>query len=174
MMDMPDQDPTTWKHAGAMPPEQEAMKEAAYNLAPWLSAALDDPKVCQEYKDAINGWFDTAMPVPPAHQCNWPICQSEEYQHALADLIKQDLVTGDASPQRNYVYVVALNFAEFQQYTTNNPLVNGKYVFVSNEAQLQGLIDPAVLILPGAHSKPGNVSSLVEYAMTRCGRKKYE
>jgi hypothetical protein len=53
-----------WKHAGSMPPEQEAMKEAAYNLAPWLSAALDDPEVCQEYKAAINAWFDTAMPAP--------------------------------------------------------------------------------------------------------------
>ncbi|UOF82385.1 UNVERIFIED_CONTAM: hypothetical protein [Bacteriophage sp.] len=42
------------------------MKKAAYNLAPWLSAALDDPKVCQEYKDAINDWFDTAMPAPAA------------------------------------------------------------------------------------------------------------
>jgi hypothetical protein len=61
-----DVEPVAWKHAGAMPPEQEEMKEAAYNLARWLSAALDDSKVCQEYKDAINGWFDTAMPVPAA------------------------------------------------------------------------------------------------------------
>lgn len=54
----------SWNRAGAMPPEQEA----AYNLAPWLSAALDDPNVCQEYKDAVNSWFDTAMPSPPAVQ----------------------------------------------------------------------------------------------------------
>lgn len=57
-------EPVAWSHAGAMPPEQEVMKEAAYNLAPWLSAALDDPKVCKEYKDAINAWFDAAMPAP--------------------------------------------------------------------------------------------------------------
>ena len=57
-------EPVAWSHAGAMPPEQEEMKEAAYRLAPWLSAALDDPKVCQEYKNDINAWFDAAMPAP--------------------------------------------------------------------------------------------------------------
>jgi hypothetical protein len=29
-------------------------------------------------------------------QCTWPICQSEEYQQALAEQIKQELVTGAA------------------------------------------------------------------------------
>ena len=31
-------------------------------------------------------------------QCTWPICQSEEYQQALAEQIKQELVTGAAQP----------------------------------------------------------------------------
>ena len=64
----PEQEAVAWSHAGAMPPEQEVMKEAAYNLAPWLSAALDDPKVCKEYKDVINAWFDAAMPAPQRTQ----------------------------------------------------------------------------------------------------------
>jgi hypothetical protein len=43
-------EPVAWSHAGAMPPEQEVMKEAAYNLAPWLSAALDDPRFAKNIK----------------------------------------------------------------------------------------------------------------------------
>jgi hypothetical protein len=37
---------------------------------------------------------------PPAaqRQCNWPTCQSEEYQQSLAEQIKQELVTGAAQP----------------------------------------------------------------------------
>ena len=31
-------------------------------------------------------------------QCNWPTCQSEEYQQSLAEQIKQELVTGAAQP----------------------------------------------------------------------------
>jgi hypothetical protein len=31
-------------------------------------------------------------------QCNWPTCQSEEYQQSLAEHIKQELVTGAAQP----------------------------------------------------------------------------
>jgi hypothetical protein len=38
--------------------------------------------------------------TPPAaqRQCNWPTCQSEEYQQSLAEQIKQELVTGAAQP----------------------------------------------------------------------------
>jgi hypothetical protein len=32
-------------------------------------------------------------------QCNWPTCQSEEYQQALAEQINQELVTGAAQWQ---------------------------------------------------------------------------
>ncbi|CAN5465629.1 hypothetical protein BH09PSE6_BH09PSE6_17880 [soil metagenome] len=45
-----------------MPADVEEMREAAHNLAMWLSAALDDESTCQEYRDAINAWFDTGMP----------------------------------------------------------------------------------------------------------------
>lgn len=34
-----------------------AMNAINYNLGRWLSAALDDPNVCQEMKDDINAWF---------------------------------------------------------------------------------------------------------------------
>ena len=75
----PAQEPVAWSHAGAMPPEQEVMKEAAYQLAPWLSAALDDPKVCKEYKDVINAWFDAAMPAP---QRTWVGLTDEDFLEA--------------------------------------------------------------------------------------------
>ena len=75
-----DYEPVAWSHAGAMPPEQEEMKEAAYQLAPWLSAALDDPKVCKEYKDVINAWFDAAMPAP---QRTWVGLTDEEIKAAI-------------------------------------------------------------------------------------------
>jgi hypothetical protein len=43
-----------------------------------------------------------AIETPAAQrQCNWPTCQSEEYQRALAEQIKQELVTGAA--QRPWV-----------------------------------------------------------------------
>lgn len=32
-------------------------------------------------------------------QCKWPTCQTEEYQQALAEQIKQELVTGTAQPE---------------------------------------------------------------------------
>jgi len=52
--------------AGSMPPEVEEMRKASVELATWLSAALGDPKVCSEYKYAINNWFNCAMPYPVA------------------------------------------------------------------------------------------------------------
>lgn len=33
------------------------MTEAEWNLGAWLSAAMDDPNVCQEFKDDITDWF---------------------------------------------------------------------------------------------------------------------
>lgn len=36
---------------------------------------------------------------PTAQQCKWPSCQTEEYQQALAEQIKQELFTGTAPPQ---------------------------------------------------------------------------
>lgn len=53
------------KCVGSMSTEINDMKEAAYDLAGWLSAALDDPNVCQEFKDDINEWFNCSMPYPP-------------------------------------------------------------------------------------------------------------
>jgi hypothetical protein len=40
--------------------------------------------------------YDT--PPTAQRQCNWPTCQSEEYQQSLAEQLKQELVTGAAQP----------------------------------------------------------------------------
>ena len=34
------------------------MTEAEWDLGGWLSAALDDPSACQEFKDDIVAWFE--------------------------------------------------------------------------------------------------------------------
>ena len=38
-------------------------------------------------------------PVKPAQQCKWPTCQSEEYQQALAEQIKRELVSEQPAHQ---------------------------------------------------------------------------
>lgn len=63
--------------AGNMPPEVDEMRKAALELGDWLSAALDDKYVCLEYKQAINNWFNCAMPYPPA-QRTWVGLTDEE------------------------------------------------------------------------------------------------
>jgi hypothetical protein len=39
--------------------------EAADNLGKWLSAALDDPAVCEAMKADVRAWFDAGQPFPP-------------------------------------------------------------------------------------------------------------
>lgn len=46
------------------PPEREEQVAASLALGAWMSAALDDSKVCDEMKRDINRWFDASMPVP--------------------------------------------------------------------------------------------------------------
>lgn len=54
------------------------------------------------------GW-DAALAVQPAikqdltpgqHQCNFPLCQSEDYQQALAEQIKRELYTGEPAQRK--------------------------------------------------------------------------
>ena len=73
--------------AGNQPVSAEAAYKAACALAPWLSAALDDPKVCTECRAAINSWFDCAMPYPP-------LAQPEQEPVALPDGKRLILVDG--------------------------------------------------------------------------------
>jgi hypothetical protein len=60
----------------------------------------------------INEYTMPVYTTPPAaqHQCKWPTCQSEEYQQALAEQIKQELVTGAA--QRQWVGLTEQEAAE--------------------------------------------------------------
>ncbi len=39
----------------------------------WLSAAMEDPKVCQSMKNDINNWFDTFEPTVIDINHNSPI-----------------------------------------------------------------------------------------------------
>lgn len=38
---------------------QKVIQAAMFNVGPWLSAALEDPKVCKEMKEDINIFFET-------------------------------------------------------------------------------------------------------------------
>ena len=71
-------------------PEQDACwldERAAY-----IGRALAD--LPAQYSDIVSdGGLDPRNKLDvPAHQCKWPTCQSEEYQQALAEQIKRELV----------------------------------------------------------------------------------
>lgn len=38
------------------------LETVTYNVGKWLSAALEDPQVCQEMKDDINKWMEAGSP----------------------------------------------------------------------------------------------------------------
>jgi hypothetical protein len=42
----------------------------------------------------------------PAQQCKWPTCQSEEYQQALAEQIKRELIGEQPKPQDSVTWGV--------------------------------------------------------------------
>lgn len=43
------------------------IEDARKDIGWWLSAALDDPAVCEEMKSAINEWFVSGQPAPDLH-----------------------------------------------------------------------------------------------------------
>jgi hypothetical protein len=46
--------------------EVERLREANERVGSWLSAALEDPGVCQEMKSDIEAWFAALQPTPPS------------------------------------------------------------------------------------------------------------
>lgn len=48
-------------------PPAHSGTEATSRIGSWLSAALEDPGVAPEMKEAINEWFDLGEPAPPTH-----------------------------------------------------------------------------------------------------------
>lgn len=50
--------------------KKQKTEEICHELGAWLSAALDDPNVCQEYKDVIERWFAAGMPAYKASATN--------------------------------------------------------------------------------------------------------
>jgi hypothetical protein len=60
-------------------------------------------------------------PVKPAHQCKWPTCQSEEYQQALAEQIKRELVGEQPAQQGPKIDI----YRSFEQWKCGNVLEHG-------------------------------------------------
>ena len=71
-------DDRDWQRAGV----NEMTKRARLGITA-LQEALAKPDFWEGY---------VPEPVKPAQQCKWPTCQSEEYQQALAEQIKRELV----------------------------------------------------------------------------------
>ena len=46
------------------PAEPQSLAHPSMAIGSWLSAALDDPKVCEEMKRDIRLWMDAGQPIP--------------------------------------------------------------------------------------------------------------
>lgn len=55
--------PELFKHRKEAADKKQKTEEICHELGAWLSAALDDPNVCQEYKDVIERWFAAGQPA---------------------------------------------------------------------------------------------------------------
>ena len=87
---------------------KEAMKLALENSQPsfltpgWTLVRNEDITALREALAKPDFWEGyVPEPVKPAQQCKWPTCQSEEYQQALAEQIKRELV-GEQPAQRTW------------------------------------------------------------------------
>lgn len=54
--------PELFKYREEAAAKKQKTKEICHELGAWLSAALDDPNVCREYKDVIERWFAAGLP----------------------------------------------------------------------------------------------------------------
>jgi DNA segregation ATPase FtsK/SpoIIIE-like protein len=90
--------------------QDRLIAEIAAQPEPMRLYVEDFARRCGWKKDSGEGAFEYVQrksyaqgledATPPAaqQQCNWPTCQSEEYQQALAEQINQELVIGAAQP----------------------------------------------------------------------------
>jgi len=75
-----------------------------------IKQVLAQPEERYTYGTPLLDAFTT--PTAAQRQCNWPTCQSEEYQRALAEQINQELVTGAA--QRPWVGLTDEEFEDIE------------------------------------------------------------
>jgi hypothetical protein len=102
-------------------PEQPAQQEPATSAAKGaiMGAAYDfrdshlsgSTNLKRSAHAVLESAVDAALAEQPAQQCKWPICQSEEYQQALAEQIKRELYTGEPV-QRTWVGLTDEKHAE--------------------------------------------------------------
>ena len=77
--------------------EKNALREKQIQAVIALREALAKPDFWEGY---------VPEPVKPAQQCKWPTCQSEEYQQALAEQIKRELVGEQPAQQEPVAFLV--------------------------------------------------------------------
>lgn len=71
-------------------------REASDRLGAWLSAALDDPKVCDAMKADIEAWFGDGKPAAPLPPATDP-AMGQRYQHVKRGTVYE--VVGEAKVQ---------------------------------------------------------------------------
>lgn len=79
---------------------QDGWRDALQSVQKTL--AQQEPVACVQDLDEVKrkhlvyekgmDWKDPLYTSPPAQQCKWPTCQREDYQQALAEQIKRELV----------------------------------------------------------------------------------
>ena len=70
-------------------------------------AALREALAQQALDKKAENARELGLDYEPAQQCKWPTCQSEEYQQALAEQIKRELV-GEQPAQQEFVSGVVI------------------------------------------------------------------
>jgi hypothetical protein len=93
--------------------ERDRKKQADYRIGAWLSAALEDPSVCQSMKDDINEWFE-CTPKMEARKREWVYLTEEEmldivdtYGMQLAEAIEAKL--RGRTDENMYIHCVYIN-----------------------------------------------------------------
>ena len=95
-------------------------------LLPYVETVLTALREALAKPDFWEGYVPE--PEQPAQQCKWPTCQSEEYQQALAEQIKRELV-GEQPAHQEPVWdasapLVMTPHPAFQQPAQRKPLAD--------------------------------------------------
>ena len=85
--------------------------------------------LCDEIADPAITALREALAEQPAQQCKWPTCQSEEYQQALAEQIKRELVGEQPAQQEPVALLPVVDVCMRAEAHGIDPQTKGLYGF---------------------------------------------